>query len=360
MRILICIGRLYMGGIEKYAVDLAIGLKEKGHKVEMLVFFNIYNEEKLLFLAQNDVKVHEMRLRSGRDMRGIIKFYKLLKQIQPDIVHMNILPLFASIPLFFSKTIKIYTVHQISYNAIQSEIYKNMLHGIIAVSKSVSEVLINKGLFTKKKIKVIHNGIKIPEKKVQYKLDEVITLLMVCRLAKDKHPDVAVDIIHFLNNFSTNKYKLVFVGAADAADNEYVNSIHFKIKEKKIENIEFTGWKEDVYEYMSSAHGLLVLSDSESFGYSAIEAMSHGLPIFSYFVKGGMHEFHIKNQTGVVIHSRDPIELAKEIDRVFADPIIWKQMSNSAFSASTRFSVQQMVDKTELLYKKLRGTADEN
>src|SRR5690606_8190853 len=144
MNILICIGRLYMGGIEKYAIDLASGLKEKGHIINLVVFYQVTNQEKLYQFQKIGVPVHEINMRSGRDIRLPLKFYQLLQKVKPEIVHLNGLPLLAFLALSMYRTSTVYTVHQMVTNKLISSMYKKLLDGVICVSNAVQIELMDK------------------------------------------------------------------------------------------------------------------------------------------------------------------------------------------------------------------------
>lgn len=355
MNILICIGRLYMGGIEKYAIDLALGLKDKGHNVSLLVFFRIVNEEKKILLQKSGIVIHELKCNSGRDLLLPFRFFKVIKKTKPEIIHFNILPLFAIIPLVLIRMNTVYTIHQMILNRFVSMLYNRYLTGIIAVSKAVvKKNSYNLNYFNRSEWQVIYHGVNSPQLKVGYNQVENVNLVMVCRLAKDKHPEDAIELLHYLNNNSEIRYNLIFVGAGDVDDDEFVNNIRKKVHQYKMNDlVSFVGWQENVYSYIADSHGMLILSDSESFGYSGMEALAHGVPIFSYHIYGGLHEFHIHGETGIVTDARDLIVLAKEIDKVFQQPTRWEFLSNIAFEKAKYFSIQRMVDETEKFYLQL-------
>jgi glycosyltransferase involved in cell wall biosynthesis len=177
---------------------------------------------------------------------------------------------------------------------------------------------------------------------------------MVSRLAKDKHPDHAVEILNYLNLNSNIKYNLILMGDPDVSSKEYYLELLCKIQTYSLnDRVILTGWKEDVTSYLKQSQGLLILSDSESFGYSAVEAFSYGIPVFSYKISGGLHEFHKNKVTGVVVETRDPIELAKNIDFVFQNAKIWNELSDNSFRESKKFSIEIMIEQTELFYKEI-------
>lgn len=344
-----------MGGIEKYAVDIALGMKNKGHNVSILVFYSVKNEEKRILLQNNGIVIFELNLYSGKDIRLPIKFYQIVNMIKPDIIHFNILPLLAFITLIFSRSKKVYTIHQITTNKTLSFIYKFFIDGVIAISDNVKSIFISElNLFPLSKWVVVYNGISPVNRKVSYPENTIVNLIMTARLAQDKHPDDAIEIINYLNNHATLSYKLLLVGDGDINDKNFLKSLNKKINEYQItDKVCFVGWREDVIPFLLESHGFLMLSRLECFPYSVIEAFAFGIPVFSYRIRGGLHDMHENNQTGIVIENRNPFELAKKIDKVFNNPEKWQKFSDNAFAKSKNFTVMKMVDKTEEFYLKL-------
>lgn len=354
MNILICIGRLYMGGIEKYALDLALGLKAKGHEVRLLVFFKIKNAEKVVMLRASGIDIYELNLKSGRDPNLVLSFYKVIRSYKADVIHLNALPLLAVVNLAFTKARAVYTIHQLSNIKFIAQLFSPFINGVIAISHGVKSILQKEQkIFADSKWKVINNGVESVGKKVSPPAEE-ITLILASRLAQDKRPDDAIDIMIYLAENSNKKYRLVLVGEGDTNDREYLASIKQKISYHNLEDkIDFKGWQEQVIPYLSRSHALLMLSRLECFPYTVLEAFSVGLPVVSYPVKGGLLDIHENNSTGIVSGSHNAIELAKQIDELFSQPDRWLSMSEQAYTRSKKFLISSMVDSTEEFYKEL-------
>lgn len=352
MNILICIGRLYMGGIEKYAMDLAIGLKNRDHNVHLLVFFQILNSEKKQLLLNEGITVHELLLKSGKDLRLPIRFGRLLRLIKPDIIHLNILPFLAVIPLIFCRNKTVYTIHQIANNKFVAKMYSFVIKGVVGISQNVKEILKNRyALFQNNNWTIINNGVLLSDAKIPDYLNGTINLVMVSRLAQDKQPDHAIEILNYLHTNSKLDYELTLVGNGDFDDSDYVKMLKQKVKNFGLENkVHFVGWHENVSAYLLNSHGFLMLSRLECFPYSVIEAIAYGVPIFSYRIEGGLHDLHINRETGIVCDKNDPVSLALQIDSVFLDASVWKKFSDQAFNRSKSFSIEKMVKETEHFY----------
>lgn len=352
MKVLLCTGRFYMGGIEKYVNDLAIGLKNKGHQVHLLVFFKILNIEKKQLLVSEGIIVHELLLKSGKDLLLPIRLGRLLRLIKPDIIHLNTLPFLAVIPLFFYRNKTVYTIHQIANSKFIAAMYSFVIKGVIGISNNVKEILKNhNGFFQRNKWAVINNGIVLSAVQIPKYSSGTINLVMVSRLAQDKQPDHAIEILNYLHTNSNLDYELTLVGNGDFDDDDFMKMLKEKVNNFGLESkVHFVGWHEDVSGFLSRSHGFLMLSRLECFPYSVLEAVSYGVPVFSYKIEGGLHDLHKDHITGVVSDKNDPVSLAVKIDSVFRDPSVWKKFSDQAFQRSKSFSVEKMVQETEHFY----------
>ncbi|NMR35786.1 glycosyltransferase family 4 protein [Chryseobacterium aquaticum] len=353
MKVLLCTGRYYMGGIEKYVRDLAIELSKKKNEVKILVFFYIKSND-IDDFKSHGIEVIELKGNNGRSLIMLYKYFKTLRQFKPDIVHLNILPLLGSIVhMFYRKPIIVYTIHQMDYISAYDLFYRPIIKGVIAVSEKVKSHLQSHNFLNKSLWEVIYNGIQNnnPYKIKDYIKGDSVNLIMVSRLAQDKQPHYAIEILNYLNTNSDISYTLTFVGAPDVDDKQYIEKINKKILEYNLsDKVFFEGWQNEIFKYLINAQGFLMLSQKESFGYNVLEAMSVGLPIFSFDVEGGLSELHENNFTGIMID--DPICLAKEIDNVFKTER-WKIYSENAFQSSKKFSISSMTDKTIEFYQEV-------
>lgn len=354
MKVLLCSGRFHMGGIEKYVQDLAMQLQQRGYDVRILVFFYTVPDA-IAPLKKAGIQVSALNGKNGRDPLMLLKFWKALRDFRPDIVHMNYLPLLAAPILRLSSAVVLYTVHQMDYIKAFSTMYKNTINGVIAVSNAVKEYLTSKNFLPKSEWRVIHNGIerKPGRKTAEYRPGEPIRLVMVSRLAQDKQPHLAVEILNLLKTNSPRSYRLTFIGSPDKDDAEYIAGINARVAELGLEaSVEFAGMQKDVFPWLQSAQGLLMLSRKEAFGYNVLEALSVGVPVFSFNVEGGLQDLHQDGVSGVMTPGSDAEELARRIDEVFAENL-WEGLSRGALKNAEKFSVEKMTEKTMGFYREI-------
>jgi N-acetyl-alpha-D-glucosaminyl L-malate synthase BshA len=142
---------------------------------------------------------------------------------------------------------------------------------------------------------------------------------------------------------------LVLVG--DGPDR---TSCEMLARELKIhDKIRFMGKQSDLTEILSAADLFLLPSQQESFGLSALEAMSYEVPVISSSV-GGLPELVLHNQTGYIAEIGDVERMAK-----YAIELLTNENKRLAFAKEGRkravevFSEEKIVTQYENYYKKV-------
>ncbi len=149
--------------------------------------------------------------------------------------------------------------------------------------------------------------------------------------------------------------KLVLVG--DGPDRAECDKL---AKEFKINNdIIFLGKQEALVEILNAADVFIIPSQSESFGLSALEAMSCGLPVVSSSV-GGLPELIRHNETGYIAEIGDVDRMARYVIELLTNDRKYELFSkNSRERAVTCFDKNIIVPQYEEYYKEIIGKGDE-
>jgi glycosyltransferase involved in cell wall biosynthesis len=97
----------------------------------------------------------------------------------------------------------------------------------------------------------------------------------------------------------------------------------------------------------------------EALGYVILEAMSAGLPAVASQV-GGIPEVVQDGTTGLLVPPRDPEALARAIGRLLDDPEARERMGRAGRRAvEERFALDRAIERTITLYRELVGTRGE-
>ncbi|OGF91221.1 hypothetical protein A3H65_03975 [Candidatus Giovannonibacteria bacterium RIFCSPLOWO2_02_FULL_45_14] len=151
-------------------------------------------------------------------------------------------------------------------------------------------------------------GINLREKYPGYDL----YILMVARLSHEKNVKLALKTM----NEVVKNIKALLVIVGDGAERK---SIESEIGALKLENsVRLEGWQDNLPGYYASADFLLVTSNYEGYGLSAVEAISAGLPVIMTDV--GVAGEIIKNgMNGFIAPVGSSYVLSGEILKVFKD-----------------------------------------
>ena len=115
----------------------------------------------------------------------------------------------------------------------------------------------------------------------------------------------------------------------------------------------FLGKQDGLNELLSSADLFLMPSQSESFGLSALEAMSCGVPVISSSV-GGLPELNLHNETGFIAEIGDIDRMAKYTIDLLTNERKYKIFSkNSRDIAVKNFDNSIIIPKYEKFYEKV-------
>jgi L-malate glycosyltransferase len=112
-----------------------------------------------------------------------------------------------------------------------------------------------------------------------------------------------------------------------------------------------------VREYLSVADLLLLPSQSESFGLTALEAMACEVPVIATRV-GGIPELVVDGECGYLFEIGDIDAMAQAASRVLADDAEGKRLgANGREIAVSRFATEKIIPQYEELYKSVIRTS---
>ena len=146
--------------------------------------------------------------------------------------------------------------------------------------------------------------------------------------------------------------KLVMIGdGPDRGAAEYI------VRKKRLsKDVFFLGKQDRIHEKLGVADVLLLLSDEESFGLAALEAMSCEVPVVATRV-GGVPEVVTHGVDGYLVEPRDVAAAAKAVLDVLNLPDRGRAMGQMARkNARSRYCSNDIIPKYEAYYERvLRG-----
>jgi Glycosyltransferase len=302
---------LSAGGTETMLIDI-INQQSKTAKI-FLIIINNEVSEKLIATINDKVEIISLRKRINDKIdliRTFYKIHKLVRQINPDIIHSHDHNL---IPLFFQWRKKtFYTPHILNIPTPYLRFYRK----VFAISKAVQE-----DLKTRANIDalLVYNGIHVDEylQKESYELAEnkTLSIIQLGRLSCKKGQTTAIEAIALLKS----KYPLVKIHLDFVGNGEDFEKLDRLVKEKNLsELITFRGVQDRDWVKNNLRQYDLLIQPSlyEGFGLTIIEGLASGLPIIMTD-SGGPKEIFDILQAGIIIEPNNPEELAEKIKNIY-------------------------------------------
>ncbi len=293
-RILMFIDHFGSGGAQRQIVNLAVGLKHKGHSVDFFTYYPQYDFFSKL-LIDNEIKIHSVSKGKGFSVKVLVRLCKLIKKNKYTTVisfleEPNIYAQFAKC-FTFSKFYLICSERSNYMHDSQLFSYLKVIGHFksdkIVSNSNTQNNWLNKFFWLKFKTKVIYNGVeevfyqKIPEVN---KNDEV-RLLIIGRVGPEKN---LIFVIKALNIFySRFGYvpNISCIGRLDMSDKgkKYCEKLFKIIDESPLikDKWHWVGETKDVYKYLNSHHALLHASLYEGLPNVICEALMAGRPVIA-------------------------------------------------------------------------------
>jgi Glycosyltransferase len=279
-----------------------------------------------------------------------------------DILHCHqytpyVYGLFASV---FTSTKIIFTEHGRFYpdkkkikRILMNPILSLLTDCVTAISSATGNALVEYENFSRKKIRIVYNGIDDTmyttpadtrlRQSLGIKPDDSI-LGTVARLDPIKNHKMMIKSLKIVHQSYPNTF-LVIVG--DGQEREGLES--FASEMGLSSRIIFTGFKEDIHNYLKIIDVFLLTSFSEGTAMTLLEAMASSLPCIATDV-GGNPEIVKDGETGFVVPNDDEKILAEKICGLLRDRDL---IANMGKAGRRRFKEYFTVDKMVAAYEEI-------
>lgn len=364
MKVMQLLPELNSGGVERGTLEIARALVAEGH--ESLV---VSNGGRLVTQLEAEgskhltLAIHKKALSSLWQIRPL---RQLIEQHQPDIVHVR-----SRVPAWLThfalkgipatrRPHLISTVHGFysinRYSQIMTRAEK-----VIAVSDSVVKYITdNYKNCSAQDIVRIYRGIDpvaFPhgyQPSVQWlhqtfkdfpELENKFLLCLPGRITRLKGHETLIELVEKLQQHYPNLHAVV-VGGADPKKAAYLKEMQDTIQSKGLsDKITFVGHRSDIREWLAFSDVVLSLSNqAETFGRTALEALSVGTPVIGWN-RGGVAEILSQVYPQGLIAVDDHAALFNAVKQHLDEPQQVKPV--------TMFSLKEMCDQTLHLYKQV-------
>jgi glycosyltransferase involved in cell wall biosynthesis len=344
------------GGIEAHVEILAAQQQEAGLEPQVVCCFR--GGPATRKISESGIPVHECLCSSGHDIRLLFRLVGVIKSVRPDVVHFHSAPLlgvFAAL-YFFGKVVV--THHLVPIRPSDRLVccaYAIPRPLEIAVSRSTKEFVEKACRIIPRRVFLIYNGIDLSRHYSHERHFDSLggpkILTTVGRLEKDKCTGEAINVLHTLRSQGLN-VRLWVVG-----DGSELPALRERACLMGLGPfVTFWGWQGDTARFYRRSHIALLLSEAETFGISALEALANGIPLLAYPMNGGINEWIGKSGGAIVSRKRSANDIACLAKAILEEPERWRNMRLEARRTAEPFSAKRMAVEVSKIYDRLLAT----
>jgi glycosyltransferase involved in cell wall biosynthesis len=365
MRILQISSAKTFGGGERHLVDLCRGLTERGHEVFVVLRPSNEWQDKFDFLPPENI--FHSSIRNAFGIFSAQKIASFVNRKKVEIVHAHVgrdyIP--ASLVCRISKNAEFVLTRHVLFpmKSFNKFALRNLARAI-AVSGAVETNLRN--VFPKEKISVISNGIdtKTLTDEKRRSLREEFRFLhnipfdaqAVATIGELKELKGQRDFVLAANEIAAHDKNAFFVivGKDNSNNKQFRRDLKrlvkiFNLKQRFL----WLDWVEDMQTLLAALDIFVSPSHSESFGLAILEAMANKTAIVATETEGAK-EILRSDQTALLVPLKDPVKLAASIENLLKNPAKLKTLAENAQTfAEKYYSLGEMIDKTENLYREI-------
>jgi glycosyltransferase involved in cell wall biosynthesis len=357
----------YMYGAQRSLLDIAVGLSNIGHKVDVCMPAEGELADKL---RDSNVCVRILRFgrwipgsyanRAGLWMKvftdvflGTVRAYRLLRSNRYEVIYTNTVTV-----LDFAIAAKLNRIPHIWHlreapegNPQLLSLLPNRMVASI-VRKLSNRVIYNShyllsryGRRTAKDV-VIHNGIQLPPHRPTKiaEPERKITAVTIGFMEHRKGLDILLDAMLLLPE--ALRHKMILRVAGDI-DKDYLSREIAPRLDQLGESVELLGWVDDIDEVFADADLLVSSARDEPFGRTLVEAMMSSVAVLATR-SGGPEEIVLDGTTGVLVPSNSPQQLCNSLVRLLEDPAQLTAFGRAGRKRALRlFALDTCVHKVE-------------
>ncbi len=368
MKVLLIIDHFGSGGAQRQMVELACGLKRRGHAVEMFVYFSQYE----FFRAPLDelhIVVHEPAAGRGASIGVIRRLASLMRSGVFDVAvsYLSTPNIFAEIARVFAPGTRLVVSERTSFHDDKSAIgavLRRLLHGLsdrVVANSETQAAWLNRWPWLKGRVSCIYNGVDLSAFQPMGSIPNsgrTLRLLGVGRIGPEKN---LVNLITALAQFE-KKFGYVpeidWAGQRDSsrAGRDYCEKVDALLASLPTvrQHWHWLGLQSDVPGLLREHHALIHPSFYEGLPNSVCEALAAGMPVLASNVCD--HPLLVADGSrGYLFDPRDPASIAAAIEKLAQlDAGGWRNlMRNAREYASVNLSVDRMVESYEALFTSL-------
>lgn len=361
MRILHIIDHIGIGGAQKVAEGIVENYRDKNKSY-------CYALRKKGEQQSNNENIFTRNTTFKYDLLSLFEIKSLIVKNNIEILHCHLFKacfIGYLLKKFYFKKIKL-IFHEHGRIFQNSRIYnfflkyaQNKVDLFIAVSEATKRELIENTRIPEQKIKILYNFIDLEKFNLEvlgkYDKDKQREKLRIResdfvvgfagRLSKVKGCEYLIKSIPYIN---IPNFKVLIAG--DGIEREKLERLveNLNVKEKII----FLGYVRDILNFYGIIDVLVVPSQSESFGMSAIEAQACGIPVIASNTTG-LREIMLDNASGLLFQNKSSTDLSKKINTIYADGNLRSKLISQGYMNVVCYSMDKYIENLENAYKSI-------
>jgi glycosyltransferase involved in cell wall biosynthesis len=369
MRILCVIDHLGLGGAQRQMVELACGLRRRGHTVE----FFVYHPQHDFFgprVAEFGIPVHESLKRHRFSLSMVSRLKAVTKASRADLVlaYLSTPSIYAELSRLFGSRAKLIVSERSSRHAERSRIRAHVtrrLHGfadhVVTNSRSHQRWLVETYPWLSSRTSTIFNGVDVlsytaepPDLREPVELK----LLAIGRATPLKNAlNLARAAELFLKQHGWVP-RITWAGRidedSDAKDYRRAVDAVLRAVPELEKSWEWAGERSDIAELLREHHALVHPSFYEGFPNAICEALAAGRVVLASNVCDHA-ELVEEGMRGFLFDPADPESIARCMGKLASlSPSEWLELSgNSRVYAEHALTSERMVSEYEMLFRKL-------
>ena len=368
MRVLLVIDHFGSGGAQRQMVELACGLKRRGHHVEMLIYYPQYD----FFRARIDehgIFVHEYEKKWKGFSLGVFWRLRALMRGNVDVVlsYLNSANVYSELAKLTSKSAPLIVSERSSHHADKSWLgakARRLLHACadcVVVNSQSQADWVRRNAWLREKVACIYNGVELEKFTADPQIPDSpddLRLLAIGRVGPEKNILNLVRALKLLHAQASYVPLVSWVGRRDTDDrhrtySREVDALLDSTPEVK-ERWTWLGERKDIPELLCENHALVHASFYEGLPNVVCEALSATTPVIVSSVCD--HPLLVaEGERGFLFTPDDPESIADAIQRLRGlDEDGWRRMAENAREyAEQNLTIDKMVSAYEVLFERI-------
>ena len=357
MRILLFVHSLRRGGAERVALEVALGLRAKGHDVKAVSWLDVdaYQEERYRPVPRHFLMRKDEYRWPWAVPRAAEGFRLVAGRYHPDVIEIHT-PTVAWVAAWANLNIpSVHVLH--GYGAITRRgsikdwgvrvfdrlAQRRLKANFIVPTPSMAGVGATHLAVAPSRFTIVPYGVDVLSFQPRRKpMDSTPTIMMLGTLSPNKGQSWGIRAIGAVLKCIPNA-RLIIVG-----EGTHRPALESLVKEMGLEGkAKLMGYRKDAFDLMSTAHVFWHLSESEGLPMVVLEAMAAGLPVVGFDVRG-TRDVVVDGETGYLVPFGDVEAVAQRTIDLLHDKSAYEMLAlHARRRVEHQFSLESMVDGHE-------------